>query len=416
MAYINTGCGGTGGGGGNPSYPGNNFEVFFRNSNTLASAADMVYDNGFLSSKGLKISSNVVGAPVDGQVWRDGNNLNARINSITFALTPPQLNGQIPRTTTSGGYAYVAEFRFDTNTLRAPNISVNSFSNDDARLDVFGGGTFADIITRFRAQPSSIWFDLRGNGNLGLGDVADVNARLKIKGSGGAFNQYNILAVDSSDNALLDVRNNGRIGLGTGAIDTARVKVAASTTGVATFNLTSGANVSSPNDGDLWYNGTNLYFRRGSTTFDLLVNIPIEQGWIPHTTDNAGNYAYNQYFKWHNGIMNSPTVNIGNGPAVTIVPNGSLLQMKSENNSWLIPAMTYENNAFGVRYDMRTNGNIGMGGAAVQHTRLNIIPDGGSALRINPGAPAAPVDGDVWVAGDKIFIRLAGVTKEFQFV
>jgi len=36
------------------------------------------------------------------------------------------------------------------------------------------------------------------------------------------------------------------------------------------INFSAGTNVSSPIDGDLWYNGTNLYFRKGGSTLDLL--------------------------------------------------------------------------------------------------------------------------------------------------
>jgi len=346
MGYLNTGCGGTGGGGGTPSYPGNDFELFFRSSNTLASSSELT----FIASR-----------------------------------------------------------------LRTPNVSINS-NNTEARLDVFGGGTFSDIITRFRAQPSNMWFDLRGTGNLGIGDYAEANAWLKVKSDGGNFSKSNILARNTFNSVIFDVRNNGRIGLGTDAIDTAHMVVPASTAGVATMNLTNGANVSAPNDGDLWYNGTNLNFRRGSTTFDLLVNIPVENGWIPYT-NNAGNYTYNQYFKWLSGTVESPQARIGNGPAVTITPNDALIQMKSQHSTFAIPAFTYENNFFGIRYDMRTNGNIGMGGNAAVGSRLNIIPDSGSALRINAGGvPTSPENGDIWVNFDKIYIRLAGVTKEFAFV
>lgn len=48
------------------------------------------------------------------------------------------------------------------------------------------------------------------------------------------------------------------------------VQPAASTSGAAALNIPSGAAVTSPNDGDEWYDGTHLYFRHGATSTDLL--------------------------------------------------------------------------------------------------------------------------------------------------
>ena len=71
--------------------------------------------------------------------------------------------------------------------------------------------------------------------------------------------------------------NNGTIGTGRTATLTdslsfvsGQVIAAASAAGYASLNIPSGTDPSSPVDGDLWFNGTNLYFRDGTTSIDLL--------------------------------------------------------------------------------------------------------------------------------------------------
>jgi len=71
--------------------------------------------------------------------------------------------------------------------------------------------------------------------------------------------------------------NDGTIGTGRTATLTdslsfisGQVIAAASAAGYASLNIPSGTDPSSPVDGDLWFNGTNLYFRDGTTSIDLL--------------------------------------------------------------------------------------------------------------------------------------------------
>ena len=51
---------------------------------------------------------------------------------------------------------------------------------------------------------------------------------------------------------------------------TAYVHPAASTTAAASYQIPSGTAPASPNNGDLWYDGTHLYFRKSTTNIDLL--------------------------------------------------------------------------------------------------------------------------------------------------
>lgn len=53
---------------------------------------------------------------------------------------------------------------------------------------------------------------------------------------------------------------------GVGVAPTAFVHIAASTTGAASLRIVSGTAPTSPNDGDMWYDGTNVKFRVGAST------------------------------------------------------------------------------------------------------------------------------------------------------
>ena len=67
------------------------------------------------------------------------------------------------------------------------------------------------------------------------------------------------------------VSSTGNVGVGN-TNPTAFLHLAAPTTSYASLRLTASAavDVSAPNSGDMWWNGTNLYFYNGATNKDLL--------------------------------------------------------------------------------------------------------------------------------------------------
>ncbi|MBI2356688.1 hypothetical protein HYV12_01365, partial [Candidatus Dojkabacteria bacterium] len=95
------------------------------------------------------------------------------------------------------------------------------------------------------------------------------NKDLTISGYNGT-NAYNFVNFDW-DNQVSNFET-GRVGIGV-ASPNAFLAIKAATTGSAQLNLVSSAGVdpSSPTSGDLWWNGTNLYFFDGSSSVDLLV-------------------------------------------------------------------------------------------------------------------------------------------------
>ena len=95
------------------------------------------------------------------------------------------------------------------------------------------------------------------------------NAAFIVNQNGASTN--NIIAASSSGNTKFIVDYNGNVGIGVTSPG-AFLSLAAATTAKPQINLTtsSGTDVSSPASGDLWWNGTNLYFYNGSTNKDLL--------------------------------------------------------------------------------------------------------------------------------------------------
>ncbi len=82
-------------------------------------------------------------------------------------------------------------------------------------------------------------------------------------------------AISSTDNAiklvnwttdLLNTMGDGRVGTGSITSPTAWLHVPASTTSYASVRIPSGTAPTSPNNGDMWYDGTDLKFRTSTTT------------------------------------------------------------------------------------------------------------------------------------------------------
>lgn len=153
--------------------------------------------------------------------------------------------------------------------------------------DVIIGGT--------NSSTAAFYFDV-ANGRLGIGTGAPsstldiAGASSVISNSAGDItirpNESLIIKAQTTDpNNLTEWQNSSgtvlslinqsgyaSFGKSTGST-TAMLSLGANTSGVAQLNLaaSSAVDVSSPNTGDLWYNGTNLYFYDGTDHIDLLV-------------------------------------------------------------------------------------------------------------------------------------------------
>jgi len=150
------------------------------------------------------------------------------------------------------------------------------------------------------------------------------------------------------------------------------VKLGASTTAKSALNITVGVNPTLPNDGDLWWNGTNLFFRDGVIDKDLLVigGIYAGDGSLPGdvTVTHAGNLLTFIGATTHTlGSGDDITYDIGSGSGLifnNVSPNANVTVMAFETatgggnhntfyteNGVIRGGFTYNHNATGDRDD-----------------------------------------------------------------
>jgi hypothetical protein len=115
---------------------------------------------------------------------------------------------------------------------------------------MLGGGGNTDVIDH----------NVTINGDLDVNGAADISGILRV-------NQ--IRDSTGSTNGIIRLNNIG-IAFLNAVANTARVHFPAGTATVATLNIAEGVDKTVPAEGDLWYNGTNLYFRDGTQNVDLL--------------------------------------------------------------------------------------------------------------------------------------------------
>lgn len=115
------------------------------------------------------------------------------------------------------------------------------------------------------------------NSAITFKEDATTHWTMGLNGTGGGADDEFILVngTDMDTNPVIVAqKTNGYVGIntGTGVNPTALLHIGAPTTSHASLRLTASAavNPSAPNSGDLWWNGTNLYFYNGSSNTDLL--------------------------------------------------------------------------------------------------------------------------------------------------
>jgi hypothetical protein len=127
-------------------------------------------------------------------------------------------------------------------------------------IDILGANIYAAHIGNIESQNITV------TENIDVGNNLYVRSGLNV-GQGGILTD-GMLSVSGASYF------GGNIGIGTTS-PTAFLHITAPTTSSASLRLeaSSAVDPSSPNIGDLWFNGTNLYFRKdGSTSVDLLAS------------------------------------------------------------------------------------------------------------------------------------------------
>jgi len=182
-----------------------------------------------------------------------GNILNVKDSgSSLFSVSETAVTSNLPTSFTSAGDVAIA---YDLNFTNP----TASYITSTAPLTLQAGESYASSDLTLRTYNSGdLVLDTPGGVTLSQAQAWDL-----IDSQTSALN---------IENGLLNFdTTNSRIGLGV-LSPTAWFDLAAATAAQAQINFTSsaGTDPSSPNDGDLWYNGTQLYFYNGAASLDLL--------------------------------------------------------------------------------------------------------------------------------------------------
>ena len=172
--------------------------------------------------------------------------------------------------------------------------------------------------------------------------------------------------------------NNGTIGTGRTATLTdslsfvsGQVIAAASATGYASLNIPSGVDPTVPVDGDLWFNGTELYFRDGATNVDLLSGGGIYGGSgsvLTNTTAalTTNNFAFSTTAEPFMFMINGTTNQVGIGKNPTTVGFALDVDGTIGFNGVVKP----HTNATGEKFVAWDNGAFGVYGLGISVARL----------------------------------------------
>lgn len=183
--------------------------------------------------------------PNDGDFWKTSGHLFFRNGGSTVDLLASA--GAPAAPLDLGGYI-TTDFG-----IRQGDIIIQSFGGT-SNMITFNAKSYSSAVHYIRSDVASA-LQFFSNGGTGIATAASGTAGGTVTFS---------YPVYSAPNGQIQLGNNVSFS------PVSWVDVAASTSSFASLNIGSGSNPSSPQNGDLWYNGTNLNFRHGGTTTDIL--------------------------------------------------------------------------------------------------------------------------------------------------
>lgn len=230
------------GGGGGISGSGTAGQVtYWSGSNAVTGSSNLFWDNtngrlGIGTSSPLYIL-HIIKNQNANTALNITNTSNGVSANPSFSLTSDTLSGEIAfvkKSSGSGTYKLtLPSDAYFINTTAGHLVLLNDFSTGNIKLAAGGAST---------AQAT-----LFSTGNFAVGNTTDNNYRLDINGTG------------ATAGAL---RVTGGLSLFQGG----KMTIAAATTSYASLNIPSGTAPTSPANGDIWQDGTDIKIRIGGTT------------------------------------------------------------------------------------------------------------------------------------------------------
>jgi hypothetical protein len=269
--------------------------VIYDSGNTrLASATGLT----MLGGTGLSVTGTVAAS---GGFFIAGNSVVTQISGIYGAVT-------ISNSASVGGTSFLSTSG-QSLVLNYPGTGITGTGSATQVPYYSASSTLTGDVGLVYSRTAATGIGLSLNVNATTGTILRVN-------SAQALTSGLLLDVDNNSVQAFSVDFKGMTSIAASAsgntaliMTGGRTVLAPATSNYASigFNAT-GTNPSSPNIGDLWFNGTNLYFRRdGSTNFDLLVG------------SVSGSGTANRVAKWSaaSALTDSNISDAGTGMTIT---------------------------------------------------------------------------------------------------
>jgi hypothetical protein len=182
---------------------------------------------------------------------------NISIGSTTDSGEKFQVTGtaKITGASSFGGNMTLSLNQNANTTMTVSNTTVGGTSVSEFVLQSNTVGAFGKTSSGYTTFKTIVASDFYMY-NAGAGDITILNnfATGNIKfTSGGSSTEH--MRLTSAGNLCIGITSGGNF-----------LNIAASTTAKAQINLTAGANPTSPNNGDIWFDGTNLKMQIGGVT------------------------------------------------------------------------------------------------------------------------------------------------------